>query len=379
MLLPGATLGVLGGGQLGRMFCMAARNMGYRTVVLDPDAKSPAAEVADQHIQADYTDTAALEEMAQACDAITTEFENVPAESLQFLASRRPVYPSAEAVAIARHRVQEKDYAKQAGLSPAPYAAISTVQDIPAAIAVTGLPAIIKTTTLGYDGKGQVIIQDQAQLEAAFIEFGQVECVLERKMDLALEISVLLARNSRGEVACYPPAENEHRNGILHQSIVPARVAQDIAETARSQAMQLANTLDYAGVLAVEFFITTDNQLIFNEMAPRPHNSGHYTMDAAVVSQYEQQVRIMCDLVPGEARLTSPVVMINLLGDLWPVQWGACLDNPALKLHLYGKHEARAGRKMGHFNLLATDTDTAIKAADKVFKQLAPAPGQDLG
>lgn len=373
MLLPGATLGVLGGGQLGRMFCMAARNMGYRTVVLDPDSKSPAAEVADQHIQADYTDTTALAEMAQVCDAITTEFENVPAESLQFLSSHKPVHPSAEAVAIARHRIQEKDYAKQAGLSPAPYALIASAQDIPAAITETGLPAIIKTTTLGYDGKGQIIVNNQLQLEAAFNELGQVECVLERKMDLALEISVLLARNCRGEVACYPPAENQHRKNVLHQSIVPARVTPDIAEQARSQAMGLANALDYVGVLAVEFFITTDNLLIFNEMAPRPHNTGHYTVDAAVVSQFEQQVRVMCDLVPGEARLTSPVVMVNLLGDLWPVQWKACLENPSLKLHLYGKHEARAGRKMGHFNLMATDIDSAISAADKVFNQLAPA------
>lgn len=370
MLLPGATLGVLGGGQLGRMFCMAARNMGYRTVVLDPDANSPAAEVADHHIQGDYVDTAALAEMAELCDVVTTEFENVPAESLQFLSSRRPVHPSAESVAIARHRIQEKDYARGAGLSPAPYARIKTLDDIGPAIAVTGLPAIIKTTTLGYDGKGQQIVSDPLQLEKAFHDLGQVECVLERKMDLALEVSVLLARNSGGEVACYPPAENEHRNSILHQSIVPARVEHNLAEKAKAQAIGLANELNYVGVLAVEFFITTDNQLIFNEMAPRPHNSGHYTMDAAVVSQFEQQVRVICDLPPGDASLTSPVVMVNLLGDLWPVNWQACLQHPSLKLHLYGKHEARVGRKMGHYNLLAKDIDTAILESAEVFEQL---------
>jgi len=370
ILLPGATLGVLGGGQLGRMFCMAARNMGYRTVVLDPDPKSPAADVADQHLQADYTNSASLAEMARMCDAITTEFENVPAESLKFLASHKPVHPSAEAVAIARHRIQEKDYARNAGLSPANYALISSADDFDAAIDITGLPGIIKTTTMGYDGKGQQIINNKAQLESAFKDLGQVECVLERKMDLALEISVLLARNTDGEVACYPPAENEHVKGILHKSIVPARVDEAIAAKARKQAIGLASKINYVGVLAVEFFITTDNQLIFNEMAPRPHNSGHYTMDAAVVSQFEQQVRVMCGLTPGEARLTSPVVMVNLLGDLWPVNWESCLDDPALKLHLYGKAEARSGRKMGHFNQLSTELDKAIMAADNIFKKL---------
>lgn len=370
VLLPGATLGVLGGGQLGRMFCMAARNMGYRTVVLDPDSKSPAAEVADHHIQAEYTHGDSLAEMANICDAITTEFENVPAESLKFLSSHKPVHPSADAVAIARHRIQEKDYAKNSGLLPAPYALISSVNDFDAAIEITGLPAIIKTTTLGYDGKGQQIIKNKAQLELAFNDLDQVECVLERKMDLALEISVLLARNVDGAVACYPPAENEHVNGILHKSIVPARVDESIAEKARQQAIGLANKINYVGVLAVEFFITTDNQLIFNEMAPRPHNSGHYTMDAAVASQFEQQVRVMCGLTPGDARLISPVVMINLLGDLWPVNWQNCLVDPALKLHLYGKYEARPGRKMGHFNLLASNVNQAIKAADDIFEKL---------
>jgi len=369
-ILPGATLGVLGGGQLGRMFCMAARNMGYITVVLDPDPKSPAAEVADHHLQADYTHHVSLAKMAKMCDVITIEFENVPAESLKFLSAHKPVHPSAEAVAIARHRIREKDYADASGLNPAPYALISSAEDFDAAISITKLPAIIKTTTLGYDGKGQQIINDKAQLKAAFNELGQVECVLERKMDLALEISVLLARNVNGDVACYPPAENEHVNGVLHKSIVPARVNEAIAEKARQQAIGLADKINYVGVLAVEFFITTDNQLIFNEMAPRPHNSGHYTMDAAVVSQFEQQVRVICGLKPGDARLTSPVVMMNLLGDLWPVNWQLCLDDPALKLHLYGKHEARPGRKMGHYNQLATDVEQAIQAADKVFSQL---------
>ena len=371
MILPGAMLGVLGGGQLGRMFCMAARNMGYKTLVLDPDANGPAAMVADEYIRAEYDDEQALAQMAERCDAITTEFENVPAESLDYLSARRPVNPSADAVAIARHRIQEKDYARQAGLMPAPYAAIRSENDFADAVSLTGLPAILKTTTLGYDGKGQVIVEDEASLQQAFNDLLQVECVLEKKMDLALEISVLLARNAEGDIEVYPPAENEHRNGILHQSVVPARVEAIMAEKAMSQARELAQLLNYVGVLAVEFFITTDGQLIFNEMAPRPHNSGHYTMDAAVTSQYEQQVRVMCGLKPGSARLISPVVMVNLLGDLWPVEWQYALQQPGLKLHLYGKHEAREGRKMGHFNQLDEDIVQAIAHAEAVFEQLS--------
>ena len=371
MILPGSTLGILGGGQLGRMFCMAARNMGYRTVVLDPDVKSPAGEVADQHIQAGYTAREALAQMAETCDVITTEFENVPAESLEFLSSLKPVHPSADAVSVARHRIQEKDYARKAGLCPAPYARIANSGDLDAAVEITGLPAILKTTTLGYDGKGQQVVGDVQQLADAFEHLGKVECVLEQKMDLAVEISVLLARNSQGEVACYPPAENEHRNSVLHQSIVPARVDAELANQAKAQAICLASELNYVGVLAVEFFITSDGQLIFNEMAPRPHNSGHYTMDASITSQFEQQVRVICGLPPGDAGLTSSVVMINLLGDLWPVSWGDCLENPALKLHLYGKYEARDGRKMGHFNLLSADVEKAIMDADQIFQKIS--------
>ncbi len=370
MLLPGSTLGVLGGGQLGRMFCVAARNMGYQTLVLDPDEHSPAAVVADTHIQAQYDDQVALQKMSELCDAVTTEFENVPAESLEFLGSRLPVHPSAESVAIARHRIQEKNYATQAGLSPAPYACIASLDDLDKAIETTGLPGILKTTTLGYDGKGQQVVSDRSQLEQAFNELGQAECVLEKKMDLQLEISVLLMRNEQGEVSCYPPAENEHRNGVLHQSIVPARVAEEVAEKARQQAIQLANQMAYVGVLAVEFFITTDGQLIFNEMAPRPHNSGHYTLDATVTSQFEQQIRAMCGLCPGDTRLISPVVMINLLGDLWPVDWQCCLQHPELKLHLYGKQAAREGRKMGHYNLLSADIEQAIQQANHIFSSL---------
>ena len=371
MILPGATLGVLGGGQLGRMFCVAARTMGYQTVVLDPDPMSPAGKIADRHILANYTDEAALQQMAQQCDAITTEFENVPAESLDYLARSRPVHPSAAAVRIAQNRIQEKTFAQQAGIEPAIFAAVYTEADIAPALEKTGLPAILKTSTMGYDGKGQHVIHSLQEAVDAFNGMNQVECVLEQKLELKLEISALLARNAEGEVASYLPAENEHRNGVLHQSIVPARVSQALVNEARDKAVRLAESLNYVGVLAVEFFVTADDRLVFNEMAPRPHNSGHYTKDASVTSQFEQQVRVMCGLRPGDARLISPVVMVNLLGDLWHPDWQHVFRENNIKLHLYGKHEARPGRKMGHFNVLSENLDEAIALAATVFDGLS--------
>ena len=370
MILPGATLGVLGGGQLGRMFCGAARTMGYRTVVLDPDTRSPAGVIADTHICAAYDDATALQRMAADCDAITTEFENVPAASLQFLAKLKPVHPAAACVQIAQNRIAEKNFARGIGISPALFYEVRQVSDLEAACAVTGLPAILKTATLGYDGKGQQVVNTLQQAQEAFRNMGAVVCVLEKKLELKMEISALLARNARGEVQCYPPAENQHRNGVLQQSIVPARVNQKIAEQAQASAIKLANAMNYIGVLAVEFFITTNDELIFNEMAPRPHNSGHYTQDAAVTSQFEQQVRVMCGLPPGDARLISPAVMVNLLGDLWHPDWTALLSEPNAKLHLYGKDAARPGRKMGHYNVLASTIEQAIVVADRIFSAL---------
>ena len=371
MLLPGSTLGVLGGGQLGRMFCVAARTMGYRTVVLDPDGRSPAGRIADEHIQADFKDQAALDRMIELCDAITTEFENIPADSLRYLAANKPVHPSPSAVEIAQNRIQEKNFARKAGISPAPFEPVYSEQDLVSAVESVGLPAILKTSTLGYDGKGQHVVDSLEQAIEAFRSMQGVECVLEKKMTLKREISAILARNSRGEVECYPPAENEHRNGILHQSIVPARVDPEFAAQAQDKAIKLAEAMNYVGVLAVEFFITDEEGLVFNEMAPRPHNSGHYTKDAAVTSQFEQQVRVMCDLKPGTARLISPVVMINLLGDLWHPDWSILFAEPSIKLHLYGKEEARPGRKMGHYNVLDEDIEQAITVAGRVFDQLS--------
>ncbi len=369
-ILPGATLGVLGGGQLGRMFCVAARTLGYQVIVFDPDAESPAGCVADEHIKADYLDETALDLLASRCHAVTTEFENIPASSLRYLAKNTQVYPSADALEIAQNRDSEKCFALKAGLSPAAYFYIQAEADIEKAIAAIGVPAILKSATLGYDGKGQSVINNSDELLSAYQAMGKVASVLEKKIDLALEVSVIVARNAQAQAVSYPIAENQHRNGILHISAVPARIDDVLAEKARQQALALAEELDYVGILAVEFFISSEGELIFNEMAPRPHNSGHYTKDACVTSQFEQQVRMMCGLKPGDTVLTSPGVMVNMLGDLWPPDWATLLAHPEIKLHLYGKKEARPGRKMGHFNVLSENIERALEVAQQAFAEL---------
>ncbi len=370
-ILPGSTLGVLGGGQLGRMFCVAARTMGYRVVVLDPDPHCGAGHIADVHIQAGYTDQAALESMAEQCDVITLEFENIPTESVRFIADKTMVYPVAESLEIAQNRDLEKQFALKAGLQPVPYFVIGQHNDIKQAAAEIGFPAILKSNTLGYDGKGQFLVNSHAELVAAFDEAGQVDCVLEKKINIQREVSAIVARNANAELASFPVSENQHVNGILHMSIVPARVSDEIAQLAIENASILADAMSYVGILAVEFFVSDENVLYFNEMAPRPHNSGHYTKDACVTSQFEQQVRMMCGLPPGDTRLMSPVVMVNMLGDLWPPKWNDIFVQTNVKLHLYGKPEARPGRKMGHFNVLAEDIESALGVAESVFHALS--------
>ena len=367
VLLPGATLGVLGGGQLGRMFCVAARTMGYRVIVLDPDPACGAGQIADVHIQAEYTDQAALESMASQCDAVTLEFENIPSHSVRKVADNTIMFPNATAVEVAQNRDVEKQFAQRAGLQPVPYYSINSDSDLPVAAETTGFPAILKSNTLGYDGKGQYPVDDMRALVKAFGASGKVDCVLEKRVDIVKEISVIVARNARAELTTFPVSENQHRSGILHMSIIPARVSEEVIQRATSFASSLAEALSYVGILTVEFFVAEDGRLYFNEMAPRPHNSGHYTEDACVTSQFEQQVRMLCGLVPGVTRLASPVVMVNLLGDLWPPQWLPVFTENNVKLHLYGKKEARRGRKMGHFNVLAKDAESALATAEKVF------------
>jgi 5-(carboxyamino)imidazole ribonucleotide synthase len=371
-LLPGATLGVLGGGQLGRMFTLAARVMGYRVVVLDPDPQSPAGQVADVHLKAGYSDAVALMRMAELCQAVTTEFENVPAQSLEALARKCFVAPGARAVAIAQDRLLEKSRAQEFGCATAPFANIEDEGGLVHAWSLIEGPALLKTRRLGYDGKGQARADSLDDLVAAFDHLGRVPCLLEGFLPLAMEISVVLARNPQGEIAFFPLAENRHRHGILDVSIVPAQVAEATAATARDMAAHMAQGLDYVGVLAVEFFVLEDGRVVFNEMAPRPHNSGHYTLDACATDQFQQQVRALAGLPLGDPRLLSPVVMVNLLGDIWQPEpaWDKLLAHPGVQLHLYGKQEARPGRKMGHYNCLATSVEAALTLAETTRAEL---------
>jgi len=376
VILPGATLGVLGGGQLGRMFAQAARVMGYRVMVLDPDPASPAGAVADIHLQADYQDAAALARMGAECAAITTEWESVPAATLETLAAHCPVRPGAAAVAVARDRIREKTFVRDLGLATAPFFPIHREAELAAAVAGLRLPALLKTATLGYDGKGQITVNGPDQARAAFAQLGERPCVLEEKVELAQELSVVLARGANGETVFYTIGENVHRNGILHTTRVPGRVAPAVAELATGMARRVAEALDYVGVLAVEFFFTTDGELLINEMAPRPHNSGHFSLDACATSQFEQQVRALCGLPLGATRLLTPVTMLNLLGDLWGETqpgWQEVFTHPEAKLHLYGKREARPGRKMGHINVLGEDADANFELAERLFTALRTA------
>lgn len=371
-ILPGATLGMLGGGQLGRMFTLAARTMGYRVMVLDPDAASPAGQMADEHVMADYTDLAALKKLGDVCAAVTTEFENIPAASLIALAKHCRVAPSAAAVAIAQDRSHEKTWLADNGFATAPFALINREADLDAALAKTGTPALLKVSRFGYDGKGQARIGTLDQARTAFRAFGGLPCVLEGFVKLECEISVVLARNDAGQCVLFPVAENRHENGILDVSIVPARVPESLTLQARDMACAVARKLNYVGVMAVEFFVA-DGRLLINEVAPRPHNSGHYTLDACITDQFEQQVRVLCGLPLGDTRLLSPVVMLNILGDRWEnggPHWDALLAQPNIKLHLYGKQAARPGRKMGHCNVLDADVNAALRLAEQMRNAL---------
>ena len=368
-ILPGETLGMLGGGQLGRMFTSAARAMGYEVIVLDPDPHSPAGSLASHHLERAYDDREALDYLARHCAAVTTEFENIPAGTLSYLAQTVPVHPSAEALQVAQHRRREKEFFRACGLGTAEFLAIESAADLDAARDFP-FPAILKTATLGYDGKGQVVCTAFAELADAFEQVGARPCVLEQRVDLACEVSVVLGRSTAGEVSCFPLAENSHANGILDVTLVPASVPDEIAAEAFDAAARIAAGLDYCGVLAVEFFVTGDGHLLVNEMAPRPHNSGHYSLDACVTSQFEQQVRMVCGLPAGSTELHRPVAMLNILGDVWPdggiPAWDRVLEFDQAKLHLYGKKEARPGRKMGHVNCLGDTIEAAESLLDRV-------------
>lgn len=372
MILPPATLGMLGGGQLGRFFVSAAHEMGYKVWVLDPDAHSPAGQIADRHLIAAYDDYAALDVLAAECAAVTTEFENVPADTLDYLAKFIPTHPSASAVAVCQNRIAEKTFLADNGLPHGPFAAIRSEDDIRGANA--GLfPAVLKVARFGYDGKGQARVADRDEALAAFRHFKGEHCVLEKLLTLDYEVSVVLARDEGGAVRCFAAGENRHRNGILDVTIAPARASSCLRDSAAEIAERIAERLGYVGTLGVEFFVCR-GELFVNEMAPRPHNSGHHTIDACDVSQYEQQVRALCGLPLASPRQHSAAVMVNLLGELWyegghaggayrEPAWGDLAAVPGLKLHLYGKHHARPGRKMGHFTVVGEDPAAVLERA----------------
>lgn len=377
MIAPGEWLGLMGGGQLGRMFCHAAQALGYRVAVLDPASEGPAASVADLHIQAEYDDEAALLKLAQRCRAITTEFENVPARSLQALAAYSRVTPGAHAVEIVQDRIAEKAFITSQGVAVAPYAAIRTEAELRSAPAKL-FPGILKVARLGYDGKGQARVRSADEALKAFAEFGSVPCVLEAMLDLKQELSVVLARGLDGACEVFPVARNVHEQGILAVTTLDLQPVA-MTERATQAALAIARGLNYQGVMCVEFFVVGDDELLVNEIAPRPHNSGHFSMNACVTSQFEQQARVMAGLPLGSTRLLAPVVMLNILGDIWypgddDVQaepnWAGVLTVKGTSLHLYGKREARRARKMGHVNCTGNTIAQAVDAANQVVDLL---------
>jgi 5-(carboxyamino)imidazole ribonucleotide synthase len=387
-----ATLGVMGGGQLGRMFVHAAQRLGYFTAVLDPDPQSPAGRVSHHHIQTAYSDASGLKQLAWLCAAVTTEFENVPADALRALAASRPVAPGAAAVAIAQNRIEEKAHftasAGVAGVTCAPYAVIETAAQL-AAVPADLLPGILKTARMGYDGKGQVRVANMAELAVAWAELKGVPCVLEKMLPLKAECSVIVARGWDGAITGFAPQYNVHVGGILAVTAAyEGNMPSALAQRARAATESIANHIGYVGVLCVEFFViddgSADGALVVNEMAPRPHNSGHYTMDACDVSQFDLQVHAMAGLPLPEPRQHSPAIMLNLLGDVWfdaagqprTPDWQAVLALPGTHLHLYGKLEARAGRKMGHLNITGADI-AGVKAVARQAAKILALPGLD--
>jgi 5-(carboxyamino)imidazole ribonucleotide synthase len=371
MILPGSTLGILGGGQLGRMLCVAAREMGYRTVVWTGGLEAPAAEVADVTLIEDFDDSEARSEFIATADRATVEFENIPHSTLDAVAREIGLQPSAESLRICQHREHEKAFLRAHDIPCADFEVVDGWAQLRAAVERIGTPCILKTAAFGYDGKGQRRLDGGEDLRKVWEEFAGNRAVLETCIPFEKEISVLFAANGAGEVRVYDAAENRHRKHILDLSIVPARITDGTAAEAARLAGRIAKALNYQGLMGVEFFVLPDGSLCVNEIAPRPHNSGHHTLDACRTSQFEQQLRAVCGLPLGSTQLLSPVVMLNLLGDFWidedtPPDWRPLLADEAAKLHLYGKRKATGRRKMGHANLLGESLDDCLKRAERL-------------
>jgi 5-(carboxyamino)imidazole ribonucleotide synthase len=367
VIAPGSALGVLGSGQLGRMFCIAARRMGYRVHTFSPEEDSPTGQVADVEVTASYDDLDALRAFAAAVAVVTFEFENVPIEALDAIERNAPIRPSAMALHTSQQRAREKTFLADRGFPTAPFARAGTFDELWDAVARIGTPSVVKTAAFGYDGKGQHKVTTPADVEHIWNAIGHQEAVVEKFITLQAEISIIAARGQDGEIVEYPPFENRHRNHILDVTTAPASIPAATAADAREITRAILTELQYVGVLCVEFFVSTDGELLVNELAPRPHNSGHLTFDAAVTSQFEQQVRAICGLPLGSTELVKPAAMANLLGELWaegPPNWAAACRFPDVKLHLYGKSTARPGRKMGHLTAMGR---TVQDAQDRVI------------
>ena len=373
-LQPGGTIGILGGGQLGRMSAIAARRLGYKVRTFDPSAGACAAAIADEHVTADWSDTAALTRFAQGCGRITLEFENIPPATVEFLAKTVPCHPSASVLATCQNRRREKEFLRASGIPCANFAVVSSLAELQVAVKSIGFPCVLKTADFGYDGKGQVKLPTaEADLAAAWAKIGGAVGVLEAWVPFQMEISVLVARTIDGRTAVYDPAENIHRNHILHLSLSPARISAATADEARALALSIAEKIQLVGLLAVEMFVQ-DGRIVVNELAPRPHNSGHQTFDANETSQFEQHVRAVCGLPLGGTKPLVPSAMVNLLGDVWrngqEPDWTKVLSDPSAKLHLYDKGKAAPGRKMGHITVTAPTLEEAMRRAEALHAAL---------
>jgi 5-(carboxyamino)imidazole ribonucleotide synthase len=363
-ILPGAVVGVLGSGQLGRMFAIAARQMGYRVHTFSPETDTPTGQVADLEITAPYDDLDAVRDFAENVHVVTFEFENVPALAVEAAAHCAPVRPSGSVLHVTQHRLREKSFLKQNGFPVAPFRPVNSLDQLRSAVEQIGCPAIMKTAVSGYDGKGQVTLANPADAEAAFAATGSQEKILEAFIDFELEFSIVAARGQDGSFSHWGLIENTHCNHILDLSLAPARVPQATSVQALEIARNLLEMLDVVGVLCIEFFLSRDQRVFINELAPRPHNSGHLTINAALTSQFEQQLRAVCGLPLGATNFLTPAAMANLLGDLWQdgePNWAVAAACPDVKLHLYGKDQVRPGRKMGHLTALATSPDAAVE------------------
>lgn len=373
MILPNSTIGVFGSGQLGRMFAIEARKMGYRVHTFSPDTDTPTGQVADFETSADYNDLELVEKFARSVDVVTFEFENVPSKTVEIAAQFAPVHPKGEILHTTQNRLREKTFLSKNGFPVAPFRHIKTLDDLYHAVQEIGVPSVLKTAGFGYDGKGQQKIKAVGEVENAFEKLNGSDAVLECFIEFEKEVSVVCARDQKGNFAHYGVIENAHENHILDISFAPALLSEKIFKEAVEIAQSVAETLDYVGTLCVEFFLTKDERLLINELAPRPHNSGHLTFDACVTSQFEQQLRAVCGLPLGSTEFYSPCAMANLLGDVWAKgepDWQKALKFANVKLHLYGKAEPRVGRKMGHLTAMAETAEKAVEIVKKAKASL---------